>query len=872
MFHQKRQAKKCCDRREERAFVTAQYLTRHGGALKPRPESEFASYQEQISYTFQSYLKEGVPGKLVKFHSEKIRSEMLTEVKRTSLAPEKTRAYGRYVSLLGKTLAKKYPLETINTKQCEEIAKEISKKPRLLLHFINRCVLPLIKQHPGYISSNGKTLVDMLYRVHGVSGTVERDKDSLSSRFEVTTDETIRGKTLVCSEKIEKPLILKNSLKPLELLKETLKRAAAHKEIQDHNLRALIDRGALFKDLPPIEVAKAILEWGKTQETPIESVVYYDKNKKLVLEQGKAEPQFYNADLDKDPAERFTFYPQHQTIGADITQTFNAAAIITINKNTDYQQAEQAGWRMRGLDKGQCLLFAALEDTASLIAEKAKKPLEELTSSDLLSYIVQREVRTQMINHPKAIYQMLDSALLKQCEALFDAVEVEKWQKPAYEELHSFTTTTVKDEPYKQFGQNEVLEKAEQVLHRHHKSLIAKLSAWFEKYEKILREDLGDQLEKILDIDGLDQQMQKIIDKAVNPKRPLVPETLPTKQNAAQETEVELEQETEKETEQENEQENQREVNLTLRKVEDWCEPLPWIDPAKMFEEEFFTPYSLSETVSLSDFLKDKRNRPLLTLADTLLLDEGAISPPQKKISRFFTPCLMTSFNAASASGAGPLFRGNQRPLGSTLLIQDREDPQKVRLVLLSFDEEKELLKYLRKDQQKGSRVDARRYNLALFSPAMHTSYGDGIYAQGATPIDREGLYAKGSKGTLTPFERLVVQSKIAMGETRAYSPREEEYIYGWLESQGIAPEEFRKVFERVFLPGMVQTFANSTLESLFKSGLPKVQVRPLRVKHLVSKQVQRRRQLSPPKKESKKEVFVWDPRPQRVFLGLTTK
>ncbi len=795
----------------------------YGGALKPRPESEFASYQEQISYILQSYLKGGLSAKLAKFYLEKIRSEMFTEMKRTSLAPQLTRAYSRYVGLVGKELAKKYPLETIKTKQYQELAEEISKKPRILIRFIERCILPLIKQYPGYISSNGKTLVDMLFRVHGVSGTVERDKDSLSSRFEVTTDATIRGKTLVLSEKIEKPLILKTTLKPIELLKETLERAAAHKEVQDYSIRALIDRGALFKDLEPIEAAKVILEWGKTQKPPIESVIYYDKNKKLVLERGKSEPQFYNADLDKDPAKRFTLYPQPQTIGADIPQTYNAAAIVTMNKNTDYQQVEQAGWRMRGLDKGQCLIWAAPEDAAALTAEKAEKPVEEITSSDLLTYTVLREVRTQMVNNPKAVYQMLDSAFLNQCEAIFDVLPIEQWQKPVYQELHRFTTTVVKDEPYKQFGQKEVIENAEKVLHDHRRALIGKLTDWFDRYKLVLTGDFGGQLKKIIDIQGLDQQMGKIIDKAVDPQRPLVPETLPTKQNGMQETEVELEQETEKETENENEQENQREVNLTLRKMEDWVEPISWIDPKEMFEEDYFSPYSMPDIGSFSEVLKDGGSRPILTVSDTLLIDEEGVSPSQRKASHFFSPNLLTSFNAASATGGSRLFRGNQRPLGSMLLIQDKENPQDVRLMVLSFDEEKEMLKYLRQDQQDADDVDSRRYNLALFSPSMHSTYGDGIYAEGASSIDRETLYAKSLKGTLTAFEELVLQGKIAMGETRAYSNREEQHILKRLKEEQLTPTEFGKVFERVFLPGLVQTVANSTMEALIKGSQPKM-------------------------------------------------
>jgi len=795
----------------------------YGGALKPRPRSQFASYQEQISYTLQSYLKKGVSGEQLKPHLEKMRSQMLAEITRNALSPEQTRAHGQYVRLVGKHLTKKYPLETMRPKQFQELADELSKKSSLIRRFVNLCILPSIKSYPGYISSNGKNLVDMLHRVHGVSGTVERDKDSLSSRFEVTTDPTIRGKTLICSEKVEKPLLLKNNQKPLELLKEMLEKAAVHKEIQDKIVRALIDRGALFKDIPAIDIAKTILEWGMTQIPPIQAVIYYDKNKKLTLEQGKTETQFYNADLDKDPSTRFTYYPQPQTIGADVPQAFNAAAIMTLNKNTDFQQAEQGGWRMRGLDKEQCLLFAVPEDAAMLIADKAKKLPEELTSSDLLSYTVQREVRTQMNNNPKAIYQMLDNAFLNQCEAIFDSVEIGEWQQPAYEELHRFTTVKVEDRPYEQLGQGVTMKEAGQVLHEHRRALMDKFRNWYVTHGDIVKRHLGAQWHEILDIDALDKEMRQIIDRSIDPERPIVPENLMTKQNNGQETEVELEQETEQETEaeKENEQENQREVNLAIRDFKSWVAPTPWIEPSKIFfKKDYFTSQAITHIDQLAEARRDPKYCPILSVADTLLLDEEGASNFQKQAKAFFDPKLTISFNAVSSSGRIPLFRGNQRPLGSALLIQDRKNPKDVRLMLLSFDEEKTLLNYLRQDQRNPFTSPAkRRYRLALFSPQMHTSYGDGIYAEGSLPIHRDGLLAKNPEDALTVFERLIVQSKVAMGETRSYSPRELRYIDKKLQKHNLPPEEFGKLFEKIFQPGLVQAYANSTLESLFKAA-----------------------------------------------------
>jgi hypothetical protein len=140
-----------------------------------------------------------------------------------------------------------------------------------------------------------------------------------------------------------------------------------------------------------------------------------------------------------------------------------------------------------------------------------------------------------------------------------------------------------------------------------------------------------------------------------------------------------------------------------------------------------------------------------------------------------------------------------------TLIIQDKEHPEHLRVLLLSRTEAEEFKKLLH-DEPAGS--------FALFSPRLAAmNYGDGIYVEGSSKLNREALFSSQS-AQLTEFEKIIVQAKFAMGETMLYSQKEQAYLKDWLSA---STQEMQDLAIQGFLPGSFQKFEKSILHNVFK-------------------------------------------------------
>jgi hypothetical protein len=171
-------------------------------------------------------------------------------------------------------------------------------------------------------------------------------------------------------------------------------------EASDLNLRAIIDVGSFFKGISNKQVAEDIakklnpkrgkdkkeeskLEEKEKQEDnkyeKIKYVLFFEKNSVSGLDELYAldvknenkEPIFIGGDNEKLIAkklndcpldERFTYFDQIHTIGANIKQSANAKAIVTLDKNTLKKDLLQGVMRMRGFKANQTVDIWAAND------------------------------------------------------------------------------------------------------------------------------------------------------------------------------------------------------------------------------------------------------------------------------------------------------------------------------------------------------------------------------------------------------------------------------------------------------------------------------------------------------------------------------
>ena len=52
---------------------------------------------------------------------------------------------------------------------------------------------------------------------------------------------------------------------------------------------------------------------------------------------GSSDPKIIDRRLNSSPEERFTYYDQAHTVGADIKQAANAKGLVLVDQDTDFQ-------------------------------------------------------------------------------------------------------------------------------------------------------------------------------------------------------------------------------------------------------------------------------------------------------------------------------------------------------------------------------------------------------------------------------------------------------------------------------------------------------------------------------------------------------
>lgn len=772
------------------------------GAGKPKIGSEFGNFRELIMYTIQSYIHTGISEIALKKQINLFQDLALKD----SSQIEET-----FLDICNGD--RKYPLFSINDQQIQELCSQINGSHKRILNYVKKFILPTIMVPKTRITFLSQELVETFNKFQGFSGT-PWNRTTYHSKLLTKIENGLDGLTWYA---IGDNVVIVKSTEPKKLLKEL-----DHMKLL-HNSNAIIDAGALLKDLPEKIIADSLFELDGLKKRPrkISSIINYINNKQKI-QSGKDACALPYYPQKSSPIDCFTIYDQKHCTGSDIPQAATASAILTVNKNGKIRDIQQSAWRMRRLGSGQSVTVCVPEKVADVIRKRISKgPTEPLTMTDVLLFSLLNQSSQVMDDNVIAIKQKLQNIITQTCEQILSEVPAEFLDIEFYHDLEQLNVTNLEDSPYKQYGAIDPYLDAPIVINKYLEQYMAKINVIIEKHEpNILREyknvqhkiaqlqaeteseskeDASEkvdaveinetmaplaeieklsirriQLKKILGnittilkpLTGKKSKLSVIVQEVFTSKTPLLPKYLQVKMDATVETTVE------QEIEQEQEQEEEIDLDLCQsffdnvgeHKQFEKLDNLPRIFSLDYF---FSSPKALKDLRTKSSFVPVLDSKIICKRTQQILVD--ADLPYFSQLTGLFDEnfYLSEAFLTASVNKLNPL--GFFRKKMSTFLVIQRKDNNKLSIVMLSASEAGQLQIFLAKDKCTPFSCP-RELRICLF-------HGNQIVQQGADRIDPDFLKESGD------FQKLFVQAKFFDGEV-FYSNTEKFILETWLSSQ----------------------------------------------------------------------------------------
>ena len=345
--------------------VKGDYAIPFHGSDAPALRSQFGTVYETLNYTFQLLIKQGINKKMIARAVNFFRDKALQELKENpEKTLEETTAYRQFIKLIGRD--KSIPL--FGSDIIDKVQEIVNGSVTLKLQFIKTFVAPQIKIYEKTISANPQIYNFLFSIVNAFTGT-QWNADTFPEGLNIIPDEVITGKTL--------GLLWKNRQESIHITKIPTAKTVLNELIvtnpQALKANALIDTAGMIRGISRELVARQLLKVLNKERQEIKGVVFYDAdNILMMMETGKEAPIPLSASKLL-PHERFTFYDQKHTSGADIKQASTATAIVTIGRHTLLRDLLQSVWRLRGLDKSQKVNFTIDQEVKELIISILKE-------------------------------------------------------------------------------------------------------------------------------------------------------------------------------------------------------------------------------------------------------------------------------------------------------------------------------------------------------------------------------------------------------------------------------------------------------------------------------------------------------------------
>ncbi len=376
----------------------------YAGNDKASENSRFFDVEETIDLTIQSLLITGMtPGLLRLFFEDwqiqakrECRDQALDNIDDTPTARSfKLLTEGLHLSFSELDLKDEAQLARLNAhlRYCEPIMHVV----------LSKYVLPCIQEDGCILHSNAYNHVDAGATVQGMTATPWNH--SIYHQSLVFDEQRVKGTDgyILHGIAAKQPHIRGIEFdNPTDFVAALLEHYLA-----DEKVRAIIDVGAMFKGVNNLLVAKAIAHYIKAhpeqfaQPEPVQYILFFNQNSKNGTDElvaisvdspekapkliGSSRLEVINSHLGCGPAARFSYYPQPQTIGADIRQCEEAKSIVTVERDTFLESFLQGSMRMRALLSGNqrmdiivpsCFQNLSFKDLVSMLYRNQENQLK----------------------------------------------------------------------------------------------------------------------------------------------------------------------------------------------------------------------------------------------------------------------------------------------------------------------------------------------------------------------------------------------------------------------------------------------------------------------------------------------------------------
>lgn len=383
----------------------------HPGDLSAAPKhngedttAHFSNPLLKMALTIQFSWQAGVPrDKAV---------ELLRDLQMSHFKSKNTFVTTESQTIFNGIISDKIPLETMNKEMLTEILTkrpELCKNNWLIRNYLLKFALPQItipleriisttaEMQAGFNRSITFSATPGLLETYPV--TITADNACFDRNFEAE----VIYKLLYSRE--QKIHLLQKAENAKEFFAE-LKSSQAH-------LDALIDRGGLLCHQNPVAVAKEYLSSGEK-----ESALCFDKGGLLLQSRNSLPKKIDNSEVASLARKEkpFLFLDLTKTTGADVKQSFQACAGMTVGKNQTISETIQAAMRQRQLlkHKGQSIVWIMLESLyKNLQPYKIYNGELEFSLAKLLFLMTKKEAEQSETKIVARAFQGIQSILLQ---------------------------------------------------------------------------------------------------------------------------------------------------------------------------------------------------------------------------------------------------------------------------------------------------------------------------------------------------------------------------------------------------------------------------------------------------------------------------
>lgn len=335
---------------------------------KPNERSQFGNVLETLNYTIQSLLADGIDDELLSSLFQEFQTNARIDFHQSNESLrtlDETQTGIKLNNFLQGTGLRLANIDLNNPEHIDILIKNLSHNTRFLLYILEQKILPQIHVEPLILHADAYQHVDIYHTVQGLSGTpwnhsTYHHRIAFNTHTSIGTDGYIQ--TLL---KAKDTQIRTHDFTDTNTFMN---------QYLTPNLRAIIDISATLSG-DNLKVAQEIARNLRGNQSAIKYVLYFNeddilcavslKNPNKIIVIGTSSPQEIEQKLNCTPQERFTYYDQAHTVGADILQAPDAHALCLVNQKTHLQSFLQGVMRMRQIAGQQTIDIVVPSDIST---------------------------------------------------------------------------------------------------------------------------------------------------------------------------------------------------------------------------------------------------------------------------------------------------------------------------------------------------------------------------------------------------------------------------------------------------------------------------------------------------------------------------